>query len=918
MESISSLLQPKAAISGDASNINASSSSSASLPSISGLSNVGYLGNVSHNLVQTNCLKCLEIYSLLNQHILDCHRGELNGNDKDGSLVLNNVLMNILMLLTTSGKHQQQPCNETSSFGQNLSSSMASSIPNFNIVSSNAQLLSKASSAGIEPNTNENQISADGIVTAESLQKLLSSAQANQRKVFSQSAADNERRKTVVRGIPLITSSNQVSGGVPMVLTSQFQQNENQQATIVVPSTAPKVSEKSDLDVADILVNKMPIPSVNKEDSSLAHLYLKQLAEGLASGRSDILQQTDALSQSSSNDRDLVNALLNGCNIPSVSLSTSAPPTCEGNTKPVIETISQILAAQKQLTSLLSLLGKKQSEPTLLPVAGLASQLVETPLNNPLFTNQQQKAGHNMLQVPLSSILPGLVPSSQGLLPANLIPISQHISENNTYPQIANIFTKTNPGVQKLPGSGAVALPALALNTSVFQSTPVPLLQQTIQGALKVSGQQAVLLPSVIPGSITSVTSTTPMVTQAGIQSFLVPTTPLSEVVSQRSNTTTKTLFATTPQPSVPTLTEQLFQNTSTIPKLALSNVPSIFNLGNMPGVPIINSNQQRQSRNQGQHTFRQIPILPTSSVIVSSGTTVVPSVDKIQGLISAALQNPSKGNTFISSTVTSSSNDYTNGVFGKQNLSTISIEARDNLAENEDKSPSRPKKLYKCGTCNTTFSVLSTLQQHEQTHLGTKIQCNYCNDMFTDVAKYQEHISLHRGEENVHQCEYCNKLFTSRGELQKHLAEHTQKRPYKCKYCSKAFRDPGSLQKHERIHTGERPYKCQHCPKAFSEYSSLRKHNRVHTGEKPYKCLRCPKAFSISGNLQRHMFIHTGERPYRCTKCPKAFNNPSHLRRHVKNLHEDKGGRSLKGSESNVEDSDSEMADDLCTISKD
>lgn len=907
MDSLSSLLRSKAA---DAANISTSSTTNTSLPSIGGLSNASYLSNVSNSTAQTNsCLKCLEIYNLLNQHILECHRV-----DSDGNCVLNNALMNILMLLTTSGKAQTQTSNETSSFGASMPSGLANPVPNFTSASSNNQLLSKPSvAADIVPNTTtDNQMATGGFVTAESLQKLLSSAQANQRKLFPQCTPDNERRKTVVRGIPLITSNPQV------VLAGQIQPSEGQQAAIVVPSASPKVSEKSDLDVADILVNKMPIPSVNKEETSLAQLYLKQLAEGLTTGRNDILQQAETLGQNSNSDRDLMNVLLNGCNLPSAAPTTQL--VSDGNNKPVVETISQILAAQKQLTNLLSLLGKKQNEPALLPVPGLASQLVETPLNNPLFTSQQQKASSNMLQVPLSSLLPGFVPSSQGLLSTNLVPISQSLSDSNIFPQIANIYAKTSQGVQKLPGTGAVALPALTLNTSVFQSSPVPVLQQTLQGAIRVSGQQTVLLPSVIPGSIATVSSNAPLATQAGIQPFLVPNRPLSDVAqTQSTSSATKMLFATTPQPSVPSLAEQLFQNTSAIPKLALSTMPSIFNLGNLPGMSIINSNQQRQARNQGQTQGRQIPILPTSSVIVSSGTTVTPSTDKIQGLISAALQNPSKANTFITSTVTSSSNDDANVVFGKQGLSGITINSRDSLIDAE-KASVAPKKLFKCGTCNTTFSVLSTLQQHEQTHLGTKIQCNYCNDIFNDVIKYQEHISLHRGEENVHQCEYCSKFFTSRGELQKHLAEHTQKRPYKCKHCTKAFRDPGSLQKHERIHTGERPYKCTNCSKAFAEYSSLRKHIRVHTGEKPYKCQRCPKAFSISGNLQRHMFIHTGERPYRCTKCPKAFNNPSHLRRHVKNLHEgkeDEGSR--KGSESNVEDSDSEMvSDELCAMNKD
>ena len=902
MDGIPSLLRPKVAENGDQSVTNSSLNNN--------LGHLGYLDAVSNSSAHSNCLKCHEIYGLLHQHVLECHAG---GNEKDSNSILNNVLMNILMLLTSASKNGNQTSGEQASFQTSMPACLGNASSNYSIVSTVTQALPKTSPQNIETQSSDNQnMAGEGLVSAVSLQKLLSSAQANHSKVFAQ-GGDNERRKTVVQGIPLITTNMQGQDNVPLVLTSHFQGETARQPTIIVPSAVPKVSEKSDLDVADILVNKMPIPSVNKEESSLAQLYLKQLAEGLASGRSDILQQDESVPQSNNNERDLVSSLLSGNASTGTSIHASSMPT-ESGSKPVVETISQILAAQKQLTGLLSLLGKRQNEPTLLPVAGLASQLVETPLNNPLFANQHQRMGTpSLLHIPLTSIIPGLTQTSQGIMPNNLIPAPQSVGDSNLYPQLANVLAKTSQGISEISGNGAVALPALALNSSAFQNTSVPVLHQTIQGALRGTGQQAVLLPSVVSGgSIASVSTATVL----GSQSFLVPNRSLTQIVTQASTATAKTLFSTSHQPTVPSLAEQLFQNSNNIPKLALSTVPSIFNLGNMPGMAIVNPNQQPPNRNQSQATLRQIPILPTSSVIVSSGTNIAPSVDKIQGLISAALQNPSKGNAILSSTVSTSSGSDLGMAFGKHNMTSLSTNTKEGTGDIED-SKSTIKKLYKCNTCGTTFSVLSTLQQHEQTHLGTKIQCNYCNDIFASAAKYQEHISLHRGEENVHQCEYCNKLFTSRGELQKHLAEHTQKRPYKCKHCAKSFRDPGSLQKHERIHTGERPYKCQHCLKAFAEYSSLRKHNRVHTGEQPYKCPRCPKAFSISGNLQRHMFIHTGERPYRCTKCPKAFNNPSHLRRHVKNLHDVKQPSNAKDTDSN-EGSDSEMIDnDFCTMAK-
>ena len=164
--------------------------------------------------------------------------------------------------------------------------------------------------------------------------------------------------------------------------------------------------------------------------------------------------------------------------------------------------------------------------------------------------------------------------------------------------------------------------------------------------------------------------------------------------------------------------------------------------------------------------------------------------------------------------------------------------------------------------------------------------KCQVCAQLFRSSLGLQKHLEFHMDDGQHYTCTICFQPFTEAKTLEDHIAQHMRKRPHKCKFCPKAFRDPGSLQKHVRVHTGEKPYKCNRCEQSFAEYSSLRKHLRVHTGEQPYRCQYCDRAFSISGNLQRHVLIHTGERPYKCSFCPKAFNNPSHLRRHVKNLH--------------------------------
>ncbi len=895
MENLNALLHSKQSTSDEMQDIRIQSSINTNLQNVNvvaSANNLGYINDVPRASSSSSCLKCQELYNLLNQHFLENHSNDLN-NDKDSTSILKNILTSILALLTASNKTNQEP-------------GLDKAIPNLSVAQTNTSVLQKAATPTNELPQLGSLVPQESVASRANLEKLLKSAQLNSSRNVEQGGGEQEKRKTVLQGISLLDAGVQIPGSMPLVFTNQLSRDGSSHPAMVAASALPKTSEKSDLDVADILVNKMPIPSVNKEESSLAQLYLKQLAEGLATGRPDILKDTEGLTDNIVSDRDLLNALLNFNN--STGCSIAAGPTANASQKPMVETITQIMAAQKQLTNLLSLLGKRQSETPLLPVAGLATQLIETPLNNPLFINQQQKAAPpGMLQIPLSSILPALAPSTQGIIQGGLIqqPVSANAG-NNTIP-LANLFTRTTQAYPANSTNKTIAVPALALPTSMLQSSAIPILQQTIQTSLQSTTQPTVLMSSVIPAAISSSLPTTLFSTQTSLQSLIVPGKSISGVSTQSSSPKT---FFTLPQTTIPSLTEQLFQNASTIPKLALSTtLPSVFNLGNIPGISVLHAGLQSQSqtRLQGGVTTRPIPLAPSTSVIVSSGTQHAnQAVDKIQGLIHAAVNNPKKPTAIVTSPNFSTTSHQNRGLFSKRKSSTLGTSPVKNpkIDGSESREKTEPTKLYRCQTCHTTFSVLSTLQQHEQSHLGTKMQCNYCNDVFSDVATFQEHISLHRGQENVHQCEYCTKIFTSRGELQKHLVEHTQKRPYKCTYCAKSFRDPGSLQKHERIHTGERPYKCPDCSKAFAEYSSLRKHNRVHTGEKPYKCPHCPKAFSISGNLQRHLYIHTGERPYRCTKCPKAFNNPSHLRRHVKNLHEWKkeGSASTQGSGDELE----------------
>uniref|UniRef100_A0A1Y9HAY2 C2H2-type domain-containing protein n=1 Tax=Anopheles farauti TaxID=69004 RepID=A0A1Y9HAY2_9DIPT len=235
--------------------------------------------------------------------------------------------------------------------------------------------------------------------------------------------------------------------------------------------------------------------------------------------------------------------------------------------------------------------------------------------------------------------------------------------------------------------------------------------------------------------------------------------------------------------------------------------------------------------------------------------------------------------------------------------------------------------RRFMCKTCGKIFFKSSCLSQHERTHQSdTPYKCSFCGKGFKESVRMIEHRRIHTGEKPFKcsncpsqfriksllkehlkkcamkvavlphfQCDYCTHQFPSKNLLIDHGVEHHSEHlstEGKCKYCDVQFKSLPVLYEHEMQHRLPDVIECEYCGRIFKQRSNLRRHLQLHSlNAMPHKCDLCGKSFSQAATMKVHRRVHTGEKPYKCELCSKSFHHSSTRNRH-KRSHFRKGSK--------------------------
>lgn len=782
---------------------------------------------LSSNPTVPSCKKCFGIVQNLNDHISNDHSTSVHSSH---IAYLNNIILNLLSLITNSSsgktdKDKLEPATSSPSEIQESNSIVTNSVPldvdnsqtvPTSVISKNLKGESESSFKQKQKQKEEEflksyhaqgglNISGPSELTPkmafqpdiinEFLTESLDSDQyvhtldknkpktSKQNKLehvdISQLIGTSTDDLNTVSTALLTRDGNLTPAGLSLLLANQ-QKNINS-------------SGKSDLDVADILVNKMPIPSLNKGlDPSLLHLsqlYLQQWA---------LNQQTQALVDANSSNIAPGNPLKKE----------------KQNLKPELkqQSLQQQPKPQQQMQQLQSqqqpqLPQKQQTQLQKLQNKYFFSEIPS--VNDPnIISLQQLIAQHKKISGQIESLN-----SKEKKAPEDTDKnsSSQASQANYVFDPLSQSFVGENSIIAISPTQQQSSLEQLNNNQS---SLPVSLMPVT-QGVYSKPPEKHVT------------NSRETAITNLGDSE---QKNDISANNNNNSNNDSNKVSAyldgeTVNEDNIEFVRHEVIPlvNNSNPNKTALYALQNLVIQG-----PVQSGNEEKPGNSNDTETNRKRKFSAITMVPISQYDTLRTDSDSVS--------QPKESKVLHSC-----------NVCGVTFTVLSTLEAHMKTHSNQ--------KIEECMYCHQIFSDNDEYFKHIASHCGEEniIRCPHCPKIFTSKGDYTKHVTSHT-QNRPYQCSHCKKSFKDPGSLIKHERIHTGEQPYVCEICKRGFAEKSSLCKHMRTHSGEKPYKCDQCDKSFSISGNLHRHLFIHTGQRPFKCTICSKAFNNASHLKRHI----------------------------------------------------------------
>ncbi|XP_070575621.1 zinc finger protein 423-like [Ptychodera flava] len=217
---------------------------------------------------------------------------------------------------------------------------------------------------------------------------------------------------------------------------------------------------------------------------------------------------------------------------------------------------------------------------------------------------------------------------------------------------------------------------------------------------------------------------------------------------------------------------------------------------------------------------------------------------------------------------------------------------------EDEEDEEEEEGEIYKCDSCNETFTSLTKFMDHRNTDCaedgemvyklsqdGTEAFLVGHQDM--DLSS-SDQFETSPGAIQPYACQFCDKSFSRLTYLKKHEQVHSEQMPWKCSFCSRLFKHKRSRDRHVKLHTGDKKYQCHHCQAAFARSDHLKIHVKTHNSNKPFQCIVCNRGYTTAAGLTAHSHNHhknvstSKDKEFKCLQCSLSFNSSQDLQNHI------------------------------------